>query len=94
MLPNCSYLFHSPLPSATQLLSNKQAFISEVKKLLWMKLIHLDEKIYLFYEIPKYYLYCYTILLILDLSCTIVQLYSDLTVLTYATTYLICDIKP
>ena len=27
------------LPSATQLISNKQAFKSEVKKLLWMKLI-------------------------------------------------------
>ena len=26
------------LPSATQLISNKQAFKSEVKKLLWMKL--------------------------------------------------------
>ena len=32
------------LPSATQLLSNKQAFKSEVKKLLWMKLIQLDEE--------------------------------------------------
>ena len=37
------------LPSATQLLSNKQAFKSEVKKLLWMKLFQLDEEIYLFY---------------------------------------------
>ena len=37
------------LPSATQLISNKHAFKSEVKKLLWMKLIQLDEKIYLFY---------------------------------------------
>ena len=37
------------LPSATQLISNKQAFKSEVKKLLWMKLIQLDEEIYLFY---------------------------------------------
>ena len=37
------------LPSATQLLSNKQAFKSEVKKLLWMKLFQLDEEIYPFY---------------------------------------------
>ena len=28
---------------------NKQAFKSEVKKLLWMKLFQLDEEIYLFY---------------------------------------------
>ena len=36
------------LPSATQLISNKQAFKSEIKKLLWMKLIQLDEERYLF----------------------------------------------
>ena len=37
------------LPSATQLISNKQAIKSEAKKLLWMKPIQLDEEIYLFY---------------------------------------------
>ena len=37
------------LPSTTQLLTNKQAFKSEVKKLLWMKLIQMDEEVYLFY---------------------------------------------
>ena len=33
----------------SQLISNKQAIKSEVKKLLWMKPIQLDELIYLFY---------------------------------------------
>ena len=37
------------LPSTTQLLTNKQAFKSEVKKLLWIKLIEIDEEVYLFY---------------------------------------------
>ena len=37
------------LPSTTQLLTNKQAFKSEVKKLLWLKLIQMDEEVYLFY---------------------------------------------
>ena len=38
------------LPSTTQLLTNKQAFKSEVKKLLsWMKIIQIDEEVYLFY---------------------------------------------
>ena len=32
------------LPSATQLLSNKQAFKSEVKKLLWMKFFNWMKK--------------------------------------------------
>ena len=37
------------LPSTTQLPTNKQAFISGVKKLLWLKLIQMDEEVYLFY---------------------------------------------
>ena len=37
------------LPSTTQLLTNKQAFKSEVKKLLRLKLIQMDEEVYLFY---------------------------------------------
>ena len=37
------------LPSTTQLLTNKQAFKSEVKKLSWVKLIQMDEEVYLFY---------------------------------------------
>ena len=37
------------LPSTTQLLTNKQAFKSEVKKLLSLKLIQMDEEVYLFY---------------------------------------------
>ena len=37
------------LPSTTQLLTNKQAFKSEVKNLLWLKLIQMDEEVYLFY---------------------------------------------
>ena len=49
------------LPCATQLLTNKQAFKSEVRKLLWMKLIQMDEEIYPFYLILNIILFyiCY-----------------------------------
>ena len=85
------------LPSTTQLLTNKQAFKSEVKKLLWMKLIQMDEEVYIFFikflSIILFYIIIFS--LILHLFCTFAQLYSDLTILTlHATTYLICDIKP
>ena len=38
------------LPSATQLISNKQAFKLKVKKLLWLKLIQMDEEICFFFK--------------------------------------------
>ena len=83
-------------PSATQLISrsNKQTFKLEIKKLLWTKLIQVDEEIYPFFIQVLNKLYCYIFLLILYLFCTIVQLYSDLTILTLHTTPCICDIKP
>ena len=37
------------LPYTTQIITNKQAFKSEVKKVLWLKLIQTNEDIFLFY---------------------------------------------
>ena len=37
------------LPYNTQIITNKQAFKSEVKKVLWLKLIQTNEDIFLFY---------------------------------------------
>ena len=37
------------LPYTTQIITNRQAFKSEVKKLLWLKLIQTIEDIFLFY---------------------------------------------
>ena len=76
------------LVAATSLLSNKQDFKSEVKKLLLMKLIKTDEEIYFFLLIPyyKYYIIVY-FLFILYLLCTIVQLHFDLTILRIKPTY-------
>ena len=41
-------LFHC-LPYTTQIITNKQAFKSEVKKVLWLKLIQTNENIFFFY---------------------------------------------
>ena len=84
------------LPSTTQLLTNKQAFKSEIKKLLWLKLIQMNEEVYFFIKFLSIILfYIIIFLLILYLFCIFVQLYSDLTILTlHATTYLICGIMP
>ena len=42
------------LPYTTQLITNKQAFKSEVKKVLWLKLIQTNEDIFLFTKPDKF----------------------------------------